>query len=587
MNKKVFEVALLLTAQDKATRVIQEATVNAEKRMNAMSSFGDKAFGVGARAGMTGAALAGVLALPLKAAADMESMNISLQTSFQGNAKAAAKAFDDINKFAAKTPYALEEVTTGFIKLKNMGLDPSEEALTAYGNTASAMGKSLNDMVEAVADAATGEFERLKEFGIKASSEGDKVTFMFQGVKTTVGKNSKEIEQYLKFIGNTKFKGGIEAQSKSVNGMLSTLKDGVVMTAAKIGATLIPRLKELFDKISPVIDRVSKWVERNPKLTETILKVVAGAMALSFAISGAAFAFGGLAKGITAVMYVSNLWTKLMLVMKAGQMAFTFATLAGTGTAGAMTAALTAMNLAFLANPITWIVLGFVALIAAGYALIKNWDKVKAFFVNLWEYIKGVFTRFFETINKTFLKYSPFMLIYNNWSKITAFFSNLWERVKEPFVRFFSFMFGLHKKFFDFGINIVKGLWDGISSKVKPLFDFVKSIGKKIGDTFKYILGIQSPSKVFMDFGVNITEGARKGIEKGQGGVISATKRMGESVSPSSKGRAGGGGGISVHFAPTITGGNSTEIMSQLKAFMPQLIREIESALERKNRLAY
>ena len=35
------------------------------------------------------------------------------------------------------------------------------------------MGKDLSQMIEAVADATTGEFERLKEFGIKAGKEGD------------------------------------------------------------------------------------------------------------------------------------------------------------------------------------------------------------------------------------------------------------------------------------------------------------------------------------------------------------------------------------------------------------------------------
>ena len=35
------------------------------------------------------------------------------------------------------------------------------------------MGKSLNQMIEAVADATTGEFERLKEFGIKARTHGE------------------------------------------------------------------------------------------------------------------------------------------------------------------------------------------------------------------------------------------------------------------------------------------------------------------------------------------------------------------------------------------------------------------------------
>lgn len=586
--KKMFEVALVLTATDKATRIINDATVKAQKNIKGMSEMGDKAFGLGRGAAVTGTVLAGIFAAPLKAAADMESMNISLQTSFQGNQKEAKKAFDSINQFAAKTPYGLEEVMTGFIKLKNMGLDPSEEALTAYGNTASAMGKSLNDMVEAVADAATGEFERLKEFGIKASSQGDKVTFMFQGVKTTVGKNSKEIEQYLKYVGNVKFAGGIEAQSKSVNGMISTLKDGVVMAAAKIGTTFLPRLKEIINRITPVIDKISIWVGKNPQLTETIIKAVGAAALLSFTISGLAFVFGGLFKAISFGMSVISGLKTMMIAFRAGQMAYTFSLLAGTGATGAMTAALTAMNLAFLANPITWVILGIIALIGVGYLLIKNWDKVKAFFVGLWDYVKGVFHRAMEMLNKTFLKYSPFVMIYNNWSKITAFFSGLWDKVKAIFMTVLGWIKNFYKPFFEFGANIISGVWNGIKAKVEPLYNFVKGVGKKIADVFKYVLGIASPSKVFMDFGVNIAEGASKGIQKGAGGVKSASAGMAKSLTPTAGSKGGGGGSsVSVTFAPVINGGSGGDITQQMKAMIPELIRQIEDSLARKQRLSY
>lgn len=587
--KKIFEVAMLLTANDKASKIIHDATVNQQKSIERMSGYGDKAFSLGRGAGATGIALAGILALPLKAAADMESMNISLKTSFQGNQAEAKKAFDAINMFAAKTPYGLEEVMTGFIKLKNMGLDPSEQALTAYGNTASAMGKSLNDMVEAVADAATGEFERLKEFGIKASSQGDKVTFMFQGVKTTVGKNSKEIENYLKFIGNVKFAGGIEAQSKSAKGMLSTLKDGAMMTAAKIGTTFLPRLKEIMNRITPVIDKIAIWVGKNPQLTETIMKVTAGAMALSFAVSGLAFVFGGLFKAISFGMTIFKALQTMMFALRAAQMAYTFSVLSGATATGAMTAAVTAMNLAFLANPITWVVLAVVALIGVGYLLIKNWGKVKEFFTGLWSYITGVFHRAMEMINKTFLKYTPVMLIYNNWGKIVAFFSGLWDKVKAVFSAVFKWFANFAKPFFTFGSDIISGIWNGIKAKVEPLYNFVKGVGKKIADVFKYVLGIASPSKVFMDFGMNITEGATKGIQKGSGGVQSASRGMAKGVTPTGGGgRSSGGSSISVTFSPTINGGgNSADVLAQIKAYVPELIRQIEDGLARKQRLSY
>ncbi|NBT06501.1 MAG: hypothetical protein EBS54_07180 [Betaproteobacteria bacterium] len=85
-------------------------------------------------------------------------LNSSLVT-VTGSSDAADRAFAWLKDFAATTPFQLSEVTQAFIKMKALGLDASRESLTSYGNTASAMGKSLNQMIEAVADAATGEFE--------------------------------------------------------------------------------------------------------------------------------------------------------------------------------------------------------------------------------------------------------------------------------------------------------------------------------------------------------------------------------------------------------------------------------------------
>ena len=145
--------------------------------------------GAGLSVGVT-LPLLGLGATALKAAADMETLKTSLDTVFQGDKAASNSAFEQIKEFAATTPFQLDEVATAFIKLKNLGLDPSIGALTSYGNTASALGKSLDQMIEAVADASVGEFERLKEFGIKAKSQGDQVSFTFQGVTTNSSKRS-------------------------------------------------------------------------------------------------------------------------------------------------------------------------------------------------------------------------------------------------------------------------------------------------------------------------------------------------------------------------------------------------------------
>jgi hypothetical protein len=180
---------------------------------------------------LLGGAMMGLGVNAISTAGKYETLKVALETSL-GSQQAAAEGFAKITDFAAKTPFQLDEVTGAFIKLKNMGLDNSEKALTSYGDTASAMGKDLNQMVEAVADAATGEFERLKEFGIRSSSQGDKVSFTFKGVTTTVKKESKAIEDYLIKLGQTNFAGGMDKQSQTLQGKLSTLKDTFDLTMA-------------------------------------------------------------------------------------------------------------------------------------------------------------------------------------------------------------------------------------------------------------------------------------------------------------------------------------------------------------------
>jgi len=159
----------------------------------------------------------------LQTASSMENLKIQLKT-VTGSANDADKAFSRLTDFTTRTPYEIDQVVSAFTKLKAFGLDPSEEAMTAFGNTAAAMGKDLNQMIEAVADAATGEFERLKEFGIKSKQQGDQVSFTFQGVTTTVKKESKAIQGYLMDIGNNQFGGAMSDQMDTMSGALSNFR---------------------------------------------------------------------------------------------------------------------------------------------------------------------------------------------------------------------------------------------------------------------------------------------------------------------------------------------------------------------------
>lgn len=195
----------------------------------------------------------------IKTAANMEKLQASL-VSVTGSTEGATAAMEQIMSQVSDLPVSIDELTRAYIKLTALGLEPSREALESYTNTASAMGKDLNQMIEAVADAATGEFERLKEFGIKARSEGDRVSFTFQGVTTEIGKNSREIQDYLLDIGNTQFAGAAAKQMDTLEGRASNL--GVAIEQLSItlaGETgLAWAAKESLEAMTGLINIINK-----------------------------------------------------------------------------------------------------------------------------------------------------------------------------------------------------------------------------------------------------------------------------------------------------------------------------------------
>ncbi len=217
-----------------AIRVESLEVAGADRRLRGMASSGGQA--ERATGGLTSAftkligpltaavSVMGALSKLTQVQREFDVLNAGLITA-TGSSEKAAIAFDAIRDFAQNTPYDLNQAVDGFTKLVNLGLDPSERALMSYGNTASAMGKDLNQMIEAVADAATGEFERLKEFGIKAKQNGDQVSLTFRGVSTTIGNNAAEIEGYLTSLGENEFAGAMERRMDSLDGAISNLGD--------------------------------------------------------------------------------------------------------------------------------------------------------------------------------------------------------------------------------------------------------------------------------------------------------------------------------------------------------------------------
>ena len=162
----------------------------------------------------------------LRTAREFEDITAQLITA-TGSAQGAGIALRGVQEVAQQLPFSLTETLEGFVKLVNFGLDPSEEALISYANTASATGKRLQQFIEAVADAITFEFERLKEFGILARQTDDTVAFTFRGVRTEVERTAAGVEGFLRSLGRDIFAGAAAERVNTLGGAFTNLGDAV------------------------------------------------------------------------------------------------------------------------------------------------------------------------------------------------------------------------------------------------------------------------------------------------------------------------------------------------------------------------
>jgi len=133
------------------------------------------------------------------------------------------------------------------------------------------------------------------------------------------------------------------------------------------------------------------------------------------------------------------------------------------------TAAQLGLNVAMLANPMTWIAVGIAAVIAGIVLLIRHWDKVKAVMGRVWNWIKSVFggignwfkTRFTEAYNG----------IVSAFGRIGAWFRGNWEATKAVFAGVGTWFSGIFTQAYQGVVNAfgaVRGwfgsIWEGIKS---------------------------------------------------------------------------------------------------------------------------
>jgi TP901 family phage tail tape measure protein len=181
---------------------------------------------------------------------------------------------------------------------------------------------------------------------------------------------------------------------------------------------------------------------------------------------------------------------------------------------------------ALLANPITWVIVGIVALIAALVLLWKNWDKVVSFLKDVWNgAVNGVINAFnwikdkIASMPNSFVvliaAIMPFigipLLIFKNWGKIKVFFSNIWTGIKTGFTNFFN---NFLPNILNSGKKIMETLANGIKKTISKPVDMVKGALAKVRKLLPFSDAKEGPLSTLTLSGKRVFETINTGMMK-------------------------------------------------------------------------
>lgn len=332
-----------------------------------------------------GTAAAGVVAtLAAKTgfseAVDLEGYRLQLETATKDTQKASEIMQYAIN-LANKTPFEGGELVEGASKFEAMGM-AAQKWLPLAGDMAAATNKSFDQATEALIDAQNGELERLKEFGItkaKILEQGEK---MFAGVQLVNNQgqivNQEKFNEALVALMQDRFAGGMEKQATTTKGLWSTVTGVTKSALATItGITTDGSIRSgsaldlLKSKVQLLAGKLEQWQQDGT--LDRIAQQFDQGLAKAVETAGKAFDWV-VANGDTIRRWIVGLGSALAMV-KIVQFASGVIQAVKTVSLFAKTA-----GMIVAANPI---VLAIGAAIAAGALLIANWDKVKAWAVNI------------------------------------------------------------------------------------------------------------------------------------------------------------------------------------------------------------
>lgn len=242
--------------------------------------------------------------------------------------------------------------------------------------------------------------------------------------------------------------------------------------------------------------------------------------------------------------------------------------------------------LPLLAGPVGIVIAIVAALIAIGVLLYKNWDTIKEKIGAAIEAVKGFFDSLGQKVAEVWdsikasvkngvdtIKYFFTVIVPGAISTMVAFFASLpgkiwqallsaitkirewgtnisqWAQTELPgiILEIVSFFAELPGRLFSIGVDMIKGLWEGIQSMISWLWEKVTGFIDGLVDGIKSKLKIRSPSRVFADIGENMAAGIGVGFVDQMRAVAQMINDAIPVPEVNVAAAGAGGGGLTIH----------------------------------------
>jgi hypothetical protein len=372
----------------------------------ALAALGAAGLGA-AKAAAEDAASADQLALALRNAAGASDKSIANTESWiSKTSKAAAVADDELRPALATLVRATGDVGT------------SQDALSTALDVSAATGKDVGSVSDALAKAYAGQTTSLGKLvpGMDKAilASGDMDAIMAELARTT---------------------GGAAAEAAgSAEGQVKGMEIAMAEAQETIGAALLPALSGF----ASILSTVAAWVQENSR----VVLILGGSLA-----------------AVAAAILIANAAIK----------AWSVVTKVASGVTKIWTGVQWLLNTALLSNPITWIVIGIIALIAVIVLIATKTTWFQDIWTAVWGAIVSAATAAWDGIKSAAAAALAWLV--SAWEAIKAAVAAVWDWIQNAIDAVLAVLVGIVQGY----IAIYVAIWEAIKAGVQAVWDWIRN----------------------------------------------------------------------------------------------------------------